>query len=186
MRIIAGKYRGTALANVGKGDTAAHLRPTSDRVRESLFSMLTHHDVIHGARVLDLFAGTGALGLEALSRGAAEVCFVENGRVGQKLLRENIEKLRAEAETVLMRNDATRLGSWPNAPFDLVFLDPPYGKGMGQTALAAARTGGWLAPDAMIIWEENAPMNAPEGFERLDKRKYGDTHVTLLRHVAAG
>ncbi|MBM1310198.1 16S rRNA (guanine(966)-N(2))-methyltransferase RsmD [Sulfitobacter mediterraneus] len=186
MRIIAGKYRGTALANVGKGDTAAHLRPTSDRVRESLFSMLTHHDVVHGARVLDLFAGTGALGLEALSRGATEVCFVENGRVGQKLLRENIEKLRVEAETALMRNDATRLGSWPNAAFDLVFLDPPYGKGMGQTALAAARTGGWLAPDAMIIWEENAPMNAPEGFERLDKRKYGDTHVTLLRHVAAG
>lgn len=186
MRIIAGKFRGTALANVGKGDAAAHLRPTSDRVRESLFSMLTHHDVIHGARVLDLFAGTGALGLEALSRGAAEVCFVENGRAGQKLLRENIEKLRAEGETTLMRNDATRLGPWPNARFDLVFLDPPYGKGMGQTALAAARAGGWLAPDAMIVWEENAPMNAPEGFERLDKRKYGDTHVTLLRHVVAG
>nr|WP_238936711.1 16S rRNA (guanine(966)-N(2))-methyltransferase RsmD [Sulfitobacter mediterraneus] len=174
------------MANVGKGDAAAHLRPTSDRVRESLFSMLTHHDVIHGARVLDLFAGTGALGLEALSRGAAEVCFVENGRAGQKLLRENIEKLRAEGETTLMRNDATRLGPWPNARFDLVFLDPPYGKGMGQTALAAARTGGWLAPDAMIVWEENAPMNAPEGFERIDKRKYGDTHVTLLRHVVAG
>lgn len=186
MRIIAGKFRGTALANVGKGDAAAHLRPTSDRVRESLFSMLTHHDVIHGARVLDLFAGTGALGLEALSRGAAEVCFVENGRAGQKLLRENIEKLRAEGETTLMRNDATRLGPWPNARFDLVFLDPPYGKGMGQTALAAARAGGWLAPDAMIVWEENAPMNAPEGFERTDKRKYGDTHVTLLRHVVAG
>lgn len=186
MRIIAGKFRGTALANVGKGDAAAHLRPTSDRVRESLFSMLTHHDVIHGARVLDLFAGTGALGLEALSRGAAEVCFVENGRAGQKLLRENIEKLRAEGETTLMRNDATRLGPWPNARFDLVFLDPPYGKGMGQTALAAARAGGWLAPDAMIVWEENAPMNAPEGFERIDKRKYGDTHVTLLRHVVAG
>ncbi|UWR15689.1 16S rRNA (guanine(966)-N(2))-methyltransferase RsmD [Sulfitobacter sp. M368] len=186
MRIIAGKFRGTALANVGKGDAAAHLRPTSDRVRESLFSMLTHHDVIHGARVLDLFAGTGALGLEALSRGAAEVCFVENGRAGQKLLRENIEKLRAEGETTLMRNDATRLGPWPNARFDLVFLDPPYGKGMGQTALAAARAGGYLAPDAMIVWEENAPMNAPEGFERIDKRKYGDTHVTLLRHVVAG
>jgi 16S rRNA (guanine966-N2)-methyltransferase len=186
VRIIAGKFRGTALANVGKGDAAAHLRPTSDRVRESLFSMLTHHDVIHGARVLDLFAGTGALGLEALSRGAAEVCFVENGRAGQKLLRENIEKLRAEGETTLMRNDATRLGPWPNARFDLVFLDPPYGKGMGQTALAAARAGGWLAPDAMIVWEENAPMNAPEGFERTDKRKYGDTHVTLLRHVVAG
>ncbi|NEK21796.1 16S rRNA (guanine(966)-N(2))-methyltransferase RsmD [Sulfitobacter sp. JBTF-M27] len=180
MRIIAGRFRGTALANVGKGDAGAHLRPTSDRVRESLFSMLTHHDIITGARVLDLFAGTGALGLEALSRGAREVCFVENGRVGQRLISENIAKLRVEDEVTLMRNDATRLGPWPNAPFDLVFLDPPYGKGMGQKALAAARTGGWLAPGAMIVWEESAPMQPPEGFSRIDTREYGDTHVTLL------
>lgn len=180
MRIIAGRFRGTALANVGKGDAGAHLRPTSDRVRESLLSMLTHHDVITGARVLDLFAGTGALGLEALSRGAREVCFVENGRVGQRLISENIAKLRVEDEVTLMRNDATRLGPWPNAPFDLVFLDPPYGKGMGQKALAAARAGGWLAPGAMIVWEESAPMQPPEGFSRIDTRKYGDTHVTLL------
>ncbi len=180
MRIIAGKYRGTALANVGKGDAGAHLRPTSDRVRESLFSMLTHHDVIMGARVLDLFAGTGALGLEALSRGAQDVCFVENGRTGQRLITENITKLRVEGETVLMRNDATRLGMWPNAAFDLVFLDPPYGKGMGEKALKAARGGGWIAPGAMVVWEESAPMQAPEGFTRIDTRKYGDTHVTLL------
>lgn len=182
MRIIAGRFRGTALAAVGKGDAGAHLRPTSDRVRESLFSMLTHHDVIHGARVLDLFAGTGALGLEALSRGAREVCFVENGRVGQRLIGENIAKLRCADEVTVMRNDATRLGAWPNAPFDLVFLDPPYGKDMGQKALQAARAGGWLADGAMIVWEENAPMVAPEGFKRLDTRKYGDTHVTLLRY----
>ena len=180
MRIIAGRFRGTALANVGKGDDGAHLRPTSDRVRESLFSMLTHHDVITGARVLDLFAGTGALGLEALSRGAREACFVENGRIGQRLISENIAKLRVEDEVTLMRNDATRLGPWPNAPFDLIFLDPPYGKGMGQKALAAARAGGWLAPGAMIVWEESAPMQPPEGFSRIDTRKYGDTHVTLL------
>lgn len=180
MRIIAGRYRGTALANVGKGDAGAHLRPTSDRVRESLFSMLTHHDVIRDARVLDLFAGTGALGLEALSRGAREVCFVENGRVGQRLIRENIAKLRAEEQTVLMRNDATRLGPWPNAPFDVVFLDPPYGQGMGEKALRAASEGGWIAPGATIVWEESAPMQAPNGFDRVDTRKYGDTHVTLL------
>ncbi|MEW9918217.1 16S rRNA (guanine(966)-N(2))-methyltransferase RsmD [Marimonas sp. MJW-29] len=180
MRIIAGRFRGVTLANVGKGDAGAHLRPTSDRVRESLFSMLTHLDVIEGARVLDLFAGTGALGLEALSRGAREVCFVENGRVGQRLITENIAKLRVEAKTVLMRNDATRLGSWPNAPFDLVFLDPPYGKGMGEKALAAARGGGWLAAGATVVWEENAPMQAPEGFTRRDTRKYGDTHVTVF------
>ena len=180
MRIIAGRFRGTALASVGKGDPAAHLRPTSDRVRESLFSMLTHRDVIRGARVLDLFAGTGALGLEALSRGAKEVCFVENGRAGQRLISENIEKLRVEAETTLMRNDATRLGAWPSAPFDLVFLDPPYGKELGEQALAALRDNGWLSPGATIVWEENTPMQAPDGFEKLDSRRYGDTHVTLL------
>ncbi|MFD2741013.1 16S rRNA (guanine(966)-N(2))-methyltransferase RsmD [Sulfitobacter aestuarii] len=186
MRIIAGKYRGTALAHLGKGDARAQLRPTSDRVRESLFSMLTHHDVIHGARVLDLFAGTGALGLEALSRGAREVCFVENGRVGQKLIGENIAKLRVEEETRLMRNDATRLGAWPMAAFDLVFLDPPYGRSLGQTALTAARRGGWLAPRAMIVWEEDSAMDAPEGFERIDQRRYGDTHMTLLSHLPEG
>ena len=180
MRIIAGKHRGVRLTPLGKGDAAAHLRPTPDRVRESLFSMLTHHDVIAGARVLDLFAGTGALGLEALSRGAAEVVFVENGRVGQRLISENIGKVRAEAQTQLMRNDATRLGAWPAAPFDLIFLDPPYGKSMGEAALAAALTGGWCAPGAMVVWEEGSPMTAPVGFQRLDNRKYGETHVTLL------
>lgn len=180
MRIIAGSHRGTALAALGKGDAAAHLRPTSDRVRESLFSMLTHREVIHGAHVLDLFAGTGALGLEALSRGAQEALFVENGRVGQRLLAENIAKLRMEDQTRIMRNDATRLGAWPNAPFDLVFLDPPYGKGMGEKALSAALQGGWLAQDALIVWEEQAAQHAPEGFTRVDTRKYGDTHVTLL------
>jgi 16S rRNA (guanine966-N2)-methyltransferase len=184
MRIIAGRFRGTKLAAVGKGDDAARLRPTPDRVRESLFSMLTHREVIEGARVLDLFAGTGALGLEALSRGAREVCFVESGRIGQRLIGENIEKLRVAEETVLMRNDATRLGPWPNAPFDLIFLDPPYGKGMGERALLAAAAGGWCASGALVVWEENAPMAAPDGFTRVESRKYGDTHVTLLERGA--
>lgn len=183
MRIIAGTHRGTALAAVGKGDAGAHLRPTSDRVRESLFSVLTHRDAIDGARVLDLFAGTGALGLEALSRGASEAVFVENGRVGQRLLAENIAKLRMEARTRIMRNDATRLGAWPMARFDLVFLDPPYGKEMGQKALAAIVAGGWIAEGALIVWEESAPQTAPEGFARVDTRKYGDTHVTLLERA---
>lgn len=181
MRIIAGKYRGSVLADVGKGDAAAHLRPTSDRVRESLFSMLTHHDVLIGSKVLDLFAGTGALGLEALSRGADGVCFVENGRVAQRLIAENISKLRIDSETNLIRKDATQLGVWNSQPFDLVFLDPPYGKGIGQKALAAGQSGGWFAPGAMIVWEESAPMHAPSGFTRIDKRKYGDTYVTLLQ-----
>jgi 16S rRNA (guanine966-N2)-methyltransferase len=181
VRIIAGKHRGTVLADVGAGDDAAHLRPTSDRVRESLFSMLTHLGVINGARVLDLFAGTGALGLEALSRGAREVVFVENGRVAQKLLVQNIDKLRVQDKTALLRSDATALGACAAAPFDLVFLDPPYGKGMGQQALAGLRAGGWLKQGAVIVWEENTPMDAPEGLTRTDRRKYGDTHVTVLR-----
>ena len=184
MRIIAGNFRGITLASVGKGDAGAHLRPTSDRVRESLFSMLNHLNVIRGARVLDMFAGTGALGLEALSRGAQEVVFLENGRVGQRLISENIQKLRVEGQTNLMRNDATRLGDWNAAPFDLVFLDPPYGKGMGERAVTAARDGGWLAPGAIIVWEESAPIEAPAGFAPLDKRKYGDTWITLLEYSA--
>jgi 16S rRNA (guanine966-N2)-methyltransferase len=181
VRIIAGRHRGTVLTDVGAGDAAAHLRPTSDRVRESLFSMLTHLSVIHKARVLDLFAGTGALGLEALSRGADEVTFVENGRVGQKLIAQNVKKLRVEHMTGVLRSDATALGAFAGKPFDLVFLDPPYGKRMGQAALAAVRAGGWLAQGAVIVWEENAPMDAPAGFTRTDRRKYGDTHVTLLK-----
>ena len=181
MRIIAGKHRGTKLTEVGTGDADAHLRPTSDRVRESLFSMLSHRGVLNGSRVLDLFAGTGALGLEALSRGASEVCFVENGRVAQKLIAQNVERLHVEHNTRTVRKDATDLGAWANTKFDFVFLDPPYGKGMGQLALASALGGGWLAPDAVVVWEENAPMYAPSGFDKIDKRKFGDTHVTLLR-----
>lgn len=182
MRIIAGRWRGTRLAALGKGDAGAHLRPTPDRVRESLFSMLTHRGVIEGARVLDLFAGTGALGLEALSRGAREVVFVESGRVGQRLITENIAKLGAEAQTQLMRNDATRLGAWPLAPFDLVFLDPPYGKGLGARALSAVHA--WLTPGATVVWEEEAFQSAPAGYAPLDQRRFGTVCVTLLEREA--
>lgn len=183
MRIIAGAHKGLALASVGKGDVAAHLRPTSDRVRESLFNLLAHShgDPVPGARVLDLFAGTGALGLEALSRGAAQVTFIEDGAKGRALCRENIEKLRAYGATKLYRRDATRMGMNRGAGFDLVFLDPPYGKGMGERAIASCIEGGWFAPGAVIVWEENAPQAVPEGFDLLDRREYGDTHITILQ-----
>ena len=183
MRIIAGKWRSTALAQVGKGDAGSHLRPTSDRVRESLFSMLTHLGVIEDARVLDLFAGTGALALEAVSRGAAQAVLVENGRVAQRLISQNLDKLSCRGQVQVMGMDATKLGAVSGAPFDLVFLDPPYGKSMGQAALQAARKGGWFAADATIVWEESAPMLAPDGFDLRDNRKYGDTHVTVLDYV---
>lgn len=184
MRIISGRARGLHLAEVGAGDRAAHLRPTSDRVREAIFNLLAsgaYGDPISGARVLDLFAGTGALGLEALSRGAARATFVDDGTISRALLRENIEKMRAMGETDVWRRDATRLGENRGVAYGLIFLDPPYGKGLGLLALASARAGGWIAPGAMVIWEENAPQPAPPGFQPCDQRRYGDTWVTILR-----
>jgi 16S rRNA (guanine966-N2)-methyltransferase len=187
MRIIAGTMRGLRLAEVGAGDAPAHLRPTSDRVRESLFNVLSSGrfgDPLSGARVLDLFAGTGALGFEALSRGAAHVTFIDDGAAARALIRENTGKMQAGGTTRLFRRDATQLGACPGAPFSLVFLDPPYGKGLGPLALASALQGGWLTADALIVWEENAPQAAPPSFVHLDARTYGDTHITLLERTA--
>jgi len=184
MRIIGGQSRGLHLTPVGAGDPAAHLRPTSDRVREAIFNLLInggYGDPVTGARVLDLFAGTGALGLEALSRGAARVCFVDDGPVALGLLRRNVGLMRASDRVDILRRDATRLGPVRGAGFDLVFLDPPYGKGLGETALGAAQAGGWLSREAMVVWEEGVAPDCPPGFETLDQRKYGDTVVTLLR-----
>lgn len=180
MRIVAGRLRGKKLAEVGQGDAAAHLRPTTDRVRESLFSVLAHQIDFDGMRVLDLFAGTGALGLEALSRGAACVTFVDDGRVAQGLIRKNIGLCRAEDRATLIRRNALKLGQNVDVPYDVVFLDPPYGKGLGEKALAQAEAGGWIAPGALIVWEENAPMQPPPGYEPQDSRTYGDTHITLM------
>lgn len=184
MRIIGGTLRGLKLAEVGAGDQAAHLRPTTDRVRESIFNLLvngTHGNPIPGARVLDLFAGTGALGLEALSRGAARVAFVDDGVPARALLRSNIEKARAMGVTDVWRRDATNLGENRAAPYDLIFLDPPYGKGLGEKALAHALAGGWIGPQALVVWEEAAPPPPVAGLARIDQRRYGDTTITLLR-----
>ena len=183
MRIISGRFKGTALASVGKGDAGAHLRPTTDRVRESIFNLLVnggYGDPITGARVLDLFAGTGALGFEALSRGVGFVQFVDDGRKAGQLIGQNTATLRVHDEVKLLRRDARRLGACSAAPFDLIFLDPPYGKEMGQKALTAALSGGWIAEDALIVWEENAEQVAPPGFSILDARRYGDTWVHIL------
>jgi 16S rRNA (guanine966-N2)-methyltransferase len=187
MRIIGGERRGLKLADVGAGDPGAHLRPTSDRVREAIFNLLTngpHGNPVTGARVLDLFAGTGALGLEALSRGAARVAFVDDGAASRALLQRNIDLMRAMETTDVWRRDATRMGPNRGPGYDLVFLDPPYGKGLGEEALASLVEGGWLAPDAMIVWEEGAALTPPAGFTQLDQRRYGDTFVTLLKAEA--
>jgi len=185
MRIIAGKFRGRTLASVGKGDAGAHLRPTTDRVRESLFSMLSggrFGDPITDAHVLDFFAGTGALGLEALSRGAAHATLVDDGRKALSLIHENIAKCRAEADTTVVRRDATRLGA--GTPHDLIFLDPPYGKGLGEKALSAATDGGWIASGALIVWEESAEIIPPHGVELLESRRYGETVISICEIVA--
>ena len=183
MRIIGGTFRGLKLAEVGAGDAEAHLRPTSDRVREAIFNLLTNGptgDLVRDAQVLDLFAGTGALGFEALSRGAAHVTFVDDGTVARALLRENIALTKTGGTTRVFRRDATDLGPLSGKPATLVFLDPPYGKGLGARALAAAQVGGWLAPGAVVVFEENTPQPPPPGFSLTDQRRYGDTFVTLL------
>ncbi|MEO0344007.1 MAG: 16S rRNA (guanine(966)-N(2))-methyltransferase RsmD [Pseudomonadota bacterium] len=185
MRIIGGKFRGTRLTDIAQGDAVAHLRPTSDRVRESVFNLLVnggYGDPLAGARVLDLFAGTGALGLEALSRGAAHILFVETGEKSRAIIRKNIDLIRAIGPTKLFRRDATALGPVTGKPFDLVFLDPPYGNCLGPKALDAAARGGWLAPKALIVWEENSAQDPPSGFALLDARRYGDTWITILRY----
>jgi 16S rRNA (guanine966-N2)-methyltransferase len=184
MRIVGGARRGLRLAELGPGDPAAQLRPTADRVREAVFNLLQHApgrpDPVPGARVLDLFAGTGAMGLEALSRGARQAVFVESGAAALRLLRENIARMRAGAAARVLAGDATRLPPCPGAPMTLVFLDPPWGRGLGAAALAAARAGGWIAPGATVAWEEAAPQPAPEGFTELDRRRYGAAWITLF------
>lgn len=186
MRIIGGTWRGLHLAEVGAGDPKAHLRPTSDRVREAIFNLLvngSHGDRVRGAVVLDLFAGTGALGLEALSRGAASVTLVDDGKAARGLIAQNIAKMRLDPLPQVLAANATRLPPAAH-PCDLIFLDPPYGKALGEAALASALTQGWLAPGATVMWEENAPQTPPPGFALLDQRRYGDTWVTLLERMA--
>ena len=190
MRIIGGRFKGTRLAAPGaQGGGKAHLRPTSDRVRESLFNLIAHGDYpqIEGARVLDLFAGTGALGLEALSRGASRAVFIDDGAAARGLIRQNIEALGVIGQTKLWRRDATKLGPCRGAPFNLIFADPPYGKGLGATALASARAGEWIAPGALIVLEEStaAQIETPDGLVLRDERNYGETRILIFEDTRA-
>lgn len=184
MRIVAGKFRGRAIA------APAHegVRPTSDRVRESVFNILSHGIAdfdLRGARVIDLFAGTGALGLEAMSRGAAYCLFVEDNADSRALIRTNVEAFGLTGETRIFRRDATDLG--PAGKLDsysLAFLDPPYGKGLGEKALAILSEGKWLTSGAIVVFEERAgtAVNLPAAYDLFDTRTYGDTDVRLLRY----
>jgi 16S rRNA (guanine966-N2)-methyltransferase len=182
MRIVGGRLKGRTLA----GPHSNAIRPTSDRLRESLFNILAHSHGLpaEGTRVLDLFAGTGALGLEAISRGAASAFFVETGVEGRGLIRKNIETLGLTGVTRILRRDATALGpAGTIQPFDLAFLDPPYGKGLGEKALGSAAAGGWLKPGALCVLEERADADIalPAGFEALDRRQAGDSQLVIAR-----
>jgi 16S rRNA (guanine966-N2)-methyltransferase len=193
MRIVSGLFRGRAL-KAPPGDAT---RPTSDRAREALFNVLEHApwaEGLAGRRTIDLFAGSGALGMEALSRGASFCLFVETDAVARGVIRDNLEALDKSGglfgRTRIHRRDATDLGPKPagdGEPFDLAFLDPPYGKGLGEAALAELAAGRWLAAGALVVFERGAGEADPisPGFERLDARTWGAAKVVFLRYAGA-
>jgi 16S rRNA (guanine966-N2)-methyltransferase len=181
MRIVGGKFRGRALATPGSNA----IRPTTDRTRESLFNILVHNypEKFKSTRVLDLFAGTGALGLEALSRGARYGVFIEESTEGRGLIRTNVEAFGLLGNTKIFRRDATKLGDAGTIePFDLVFADPPYGKGLGEMAFKSALEGGWLNPDTLLVLEEEteAMVDLDPRFSVVEERPYGGTVIRLV------
>jgi 16S rRNA (guanine966-N2)-methyltransferase len=183
MRIVGGRLRGRALA----APKSQAIRPTADRLRVALFNILVHAygDPVSGARVLDLFAGTGALGVEALSRGAGFALFIDDSAEARALVRENVAALGLGGVSRIFRRNAVELGAaHPLPPFSLAFLDPPYGRALAEAALAAARAGGWLTAGALAVVEEaaDAAFAAPAGFDELERRRYDDTALILLRH----
>jgi 16S rRNA (guanine966-N2)-methyltransferase len=182
MRVVGGRLKGRNIAS----PTTQAIRPTADRLREALFNILIHayDNPVLDARVLDLFAGTGALGIEAVSRGAGFTLFIDNGAEARALLRNNVEALGLGGVTKVYRRDAANLGpAHPVEPFALAFLDPPYRMKLGEKALVSLRDGGWLVPQALVVVEEakNAEFAAPDGFEELERRAYDDTEFTFLR-----
>lgn len=187
MRIVAGKFRGRALA----APQGLETRPTSDRARQALFNVIEHaawSAPMEGLRVIDLFAGSGALGFEAMSRGAAFCLFVETNEAARGVIRDNMEGLGLFGAARVHRRSAIDLGVRPGSAgeaFDLAFLDPPYGKGLGEQALARLIEGGWLAPGALVVFErgvDEPEIEAP-GYERLDAREWGAARVLFLRRA---
>jgi len=186
VRIVGGEFRGRSLATPKTND----IRPTIDRTRESLFNIIGHvyPQALDGGRVIDLFAGTGAVGLEALSRGCKSALFVENGVEGRGLLWENIDSLGLHGRARILRRDATKLGTANNIePFHFLFADPPYGQGLGEGAMLSAHAGGWLAPGALAILEERADINPAVDavYKLLESRTFGDTRMDFFRYQPA-
>jgi 16S rRNA (guanine966-N2)-methyltransferase len=189
MRIVSGDFRGKAIVTP-PGDRT---RPTSDRARQAVFNILEHaawSPSLRERRVIDLFAGSGALGFEALSRGATFCLFVETDEAARGAIRENVDAMSLFGRTRVHRRDATDLGVRPGGDgpaFDLAFLDPPYAKGLGEQALARLTQGGWLADGAIVVFERGADEAefTVEGFEKLDARDYGAARVHFLKYSPA-
>jgi len=186
MRITAGKFKGRAL--IAPKD--ASVRPTSDKVRQAIFNLLEHHQFgfsfrLEDARAIDLFAGTGAMGLEALSRGARYCLFIDDSPQSRALIRQNMESLGLTGASKIWRRDAAGLGALDTlSPFELAFLDPPYRRNLMEPALAGLRDGRWLTTPALVVAETQKNENLPpmEGYELLDRRSYGDTSVVILKY----
>ena len=183
MRIIGGKWKGRKLSSMGRRSVSHELRPTLDRVRETIFNILVHREFIRPStsRVLDLFCGTGAFGFEALSRGANHVCFVDYEKISLKIVKDNVCILGAQNCTNILNSDARKLGKNIDDGYDLIFLDPPYAKRLGELALQSSLKGGWLSDQATVIWEENVDISPPEGLILKEKRMIGNIHVNFLQ-----
>jgi 16S rRNA (guanine966-N2)-methyltransferase len=185
MRITGGRFRGQTLFGPKHGG----VRPSSDKVRQAVFNLLEHHPLLQnfsleGARVLDLFAGSGALGIEALSRGAGYSLFIDDAAESRALIRRNIESLNLTGVTKIWRRNAAALGRLDTlSKFGLAFLDPPYRNGLIEPALASLQSGNWLLPQAVVVVESDKTEHIHDqpGYVRVDRRSYGDTVITLLR-----
>ncbi len=185
MRVVGGDLRGRRLAGPADDGGRARLRPTSDRMREAIFNILAHGDYpdLDGARVLDLFAGTGAMGIEALSRGAREAVFVDNGREARMLLRRNIEAMGLEERARIVTGDATRFRAEPGRRFDLVFCDAPYARDLTGPVLDALAEADYLAVDAALVVETGGDeaFDPPPAFAKIAERRYGTGKISILR-----
>ena len=186
MRIISGKHRGRRIAMHDNDD----IRPTSGRTREAVFNILAHGDfredgvsLLEGARIIDIFCGTGALGLEALSRGAAHVTFVDKNPQSLALARQNVAHFKEEANVSFHRNDSTQLPP-ATLPCAIAFADPPYNKNMAKPALESLRKQGWLEPKAIVVLELSVHelIHLPEGYTLLSERRYGNSRIMILRN----
>ncbi len=181
MRIVAGEHRSRVLESP-KGDA---IRPTSDKVRGALFNMLQSRGLVVDATVIDVFCGTGALGLEALSQGAQSCVFIDKNHQSLDLTKRNIQTLKEEGRSKAIVADGTKLPARPDdvAPATLVFLDPPYGKGLAEPTLNALAAQGWLAPECFCVVEESSVFRVLDGFELLQQKQYGDTHIALVHYI---